>query len=581
MEANAAAHIAEQEQAEAEAMLQMQTEAKAMDAQIQAGAERAAKLNDIEERRGSQEVWALNRQAEIAIHGSRGYVDNDGTVLAEPTKGKLDEIRENPRYGTKQSDRERAAKDYLADVDDLVKDGFELSQAKLIMDLREEHDATENRLASKLERYTDSRSAAERVEKSRLRHGNEDELIEQVVRNEGLFSRADYDKFRFKHGSSKQGERKEFIAYRDSSIAEAKRDHDAAERQKIADTLRRKKLARERAEEYQEIYDTNQAEGDEPDESDESEVEPKEPETPDDNGPNGNASTAAEEPHAADPANEATGSNEPEPEPTKDGHSEASDAASAAASEPATAETAVLPVEQDGGDGAEDLPPTDEYETEPDNEQAPKSRWERLKEGFWRHMYETPIDMSPMGPTIQPDRPFEEWYADKQANKEPGRVSRSAEKTVEKLSEMADFALYMGDMALADTAYYAGNAIDSVRYASGVADDKANAVLDRIANAAGPSVERAANTKEAVKERAAYLGHVAFDRMISIPNRLRSFIKRNSGSKSEKRQESAADESAANESAINEPITVEQARREVAAQQRPWDWEEDWDWVEE
>lgn len=86
-------------------------------------------------------VQELNDAAEIAIFGSRGktagFVDADGNPITEPIKGKIDEILESPRYGTKEADRKEAAEKYQADVEALVGEGFELTQAKLIMDSRE------------------------------------------------------------------------------------------------------------------------------------------------------------------------------------------------------------------------------------------------------------------------------------------------------------------------------------------------------------------------------------------------------------------------------------------------------------
>jgi hypothetical protein len=93
----------------------------------------AGQLND----RAQIEIWGTNGKTE-------GFVDPaTGRPLEKPIQGKLNEIRENPRYGTKAADREAAAEKYEADLEALLtktprgKRPLELAQAKLIMDLRE------------------------------------------------------------------------------------------------------------------------------------------------------------------------------------------------------------------------------------------------------------------------------------------------------------------------------------------------------------------------------------------------------------------------------------------------------------
>lgn len=99
---------------------------------------------DEDSRQFIEKVESLNARAEIEIFGTKGrtegYTDpSTGEPLQKPVKGIIETMRENPRYGKKQSERDAAAEKYAADVSSLVDEGFDLSQAKVVMDLRAEN----------------------------------------------------------------------------------------------------------------------------------------------------------------------------------------------------------------------------------------------------------------------------------------------------------------------------------------------------------------------------------------------------------------------------------------------------------
>jgi len=125
---------------------------------------------DIEARAKSPEVRALNDKAQLEIFGSQGgtWVDpKSGKVIADkdhPLKGKIETIRESGLFGfhvsgefantaeeknfnygaydEKAQENENAAQKYEAQVHELLDAGYELSQVKLIMDMREERART-------------------------------------------------------------------------------------------------------------------------------------------------------------------------------------------------------------------------------------------------------------------------------------------------------------------------------------------------------------------------------------------------------------------------------------------------------
>ncbi len=207
----------------------------------------------------------MNQAAEMEIFGSRGetrgYVDEDGQPLTKPVLGIVDqirgisrasEIRENPRYGTKESDRNAAAdeyeakfkagqgerderaKGYIEGIEQLQEEGYELSQAKLITDLTTEVANNQNALFSKLtsraigdrdpSTISDEETrkirgeAVDRVIAHTVRNGDDIGMLKQIIKDKGLFNREEYEKFRYKRGNEKNGERKEFTRYRQQSI---------------------------------------------------------------------------------------------------------------------------------------------------------------------------------------------------------------------------------------------------------------------------------------------------------------------------------------------------------------------------
>lgn len=192
----------------------------------------------IEARTNSAAVQALNDRAELEIWGSRGApvinqpvehitlthedassepeVSNGLTSQSESsqlhgkitwlnpengeelpyTAGKLAEIAGNPRFGKKQAERQAAADRYLADVEALVESGFELCQAKLIMDLRENDQEKTHSLTGKF--MSQGLMADEAQEKAQAFYKKADDLRLKTIREKGVFSKEELDAVRTK-----------------------------------------------------------------------------------------------------------------------------------------------------------------------------------------------------------------------------------------------------------------------------------------------------------------------------------------------------------------------------------------------
>lgn len=177
----------------------------------------------------------------------------------------------------------------------------------------------------------------------------------------------------------------------------------------------------------------------------------------------------------------------------------------------ATPETEILPIQEDEESSeppTEVLPPTEEHPAEPEDvEPADEGRWARLHRRIRKHLYYPPIDMTPMGPPDWPEKPFEEWWAEKQA-KGPGFVARTAEKaatkTAEKLGDMTEFVDYIGNVALIDTAYYAGNAADAIRF--------------KLEGGKDLAIEKVGGKARSIKEK---LGDIAVGAMVFVDDRIK------------------------------------------------------------
>lgn len=289
MAENADAHIAATQSAATAAENALHSEALAMDKQINAGNVWANRLDVIEDSNNTPEARDKNNAAEIAIFGSKGrtegYVDVNDNPITQPILGKIDQlrdkagvqdIRDNRRYGTRADERNAKADayevqasaradQYLKNVEELLGEGFELSQAKLIMDMREERQARESRVFQKLRnRYTtmekpdgtpamDPETAFNRASRETyfdtLRKGDDERLTKTIIRDRIILDANDYTRFRYKHGRPASGERKEFTNYKDNQINAVKDQIDTAERQGIEQTRDNKELAREQVRE--------------------------------------------------------------------------------------------------------------------------------------------------------------------------------------------------------------------------------------------------------------------------------------------------------------------------------------------
>ena len=185
----------------------------------------AAKSKAIETRSNSSEVSELNDQAELAIYGnrSREYKDADGNVVADaknPMKGRIEDLRTNPKYGRTPEERNLKADSYAAALDQLTRtntktvtryrkdtpkgaplevkeviepgEGLELCQAKLVLDLREEDLAHEaNLIAQYITQGMDASEAKNKVQKL---YDEKDRQRIALIKSEGIFSPLDYVK---------------------------------------------------------------------------------------------------------------------------------------------------------------------------------------------------------------------------------------------------------------------------------------------------------------------------------------------------------------------------------------------------
>ncbi|GAC1502314.1 MAG: hypothetical protein NVS1B10_07030 [Candidatus Saccharimonadales bacterium] len=103
----------------------------------------------------SPEVAKLNDVAQIEIFGTaertKGFVDPiTGREINTPIAGKVNEILANPRYGTKKSDRQEKAEEYQSSILNLVEAGFELYQAKTIVDKKQDNLLRQQLMVAKL-----------------------------------------------------------------------------------------------------------------------------------------------------------------------------------------------------------------------------------------------------------------------------------------------------------------------------------------------------------------------------------------------------------------------------------------------
>ncbi|MFO0781990.1 MAG: hypothetical protein U0524_03865 [Candidatus Saccharimonadales bacterium] len=223
------------------------------------------KLDTINDRYDSVEGRDFQEEADVAIFGSHGrtegYVDEDGNPITEPILGKVDEIRDaagieairvgNTAHGKnkaermaiadqKEAENNARADQYVEQVEALRAEGFELSQAKVIMDKREERQEREQRMFGNLVKHNMDKlgmseeeaktDAAGRVMESTIRNGDDEALLKRIMKAEGLMNMDEYNKFRYKRGNPDAGERKEFLEFKKLSVNEFKDRKDAQDR---------------------------------------------------------------------------------------------------------------------------------------------------------------------------------------------------------------------------------------------------------------------------------------------------------------------------------------------------------------
>lgn len=225
-----------------------------------ARADVAAKLN-------GQESFEADTRADVAIYGTNGettgYVDLDGKPLTEPIPGKINDIldepgvadrRVNPKYGKTQAERDAAAdayeieqaaeaEDYGSRLEALREEGFELSQAKLLLDLEDQRRSREQDLIDTLESQNPGKTTEEnlkRVAEKTAKDGYDPDFEKEIIRKEGILDQKGYDKFRYKHGRKVEGERDEFKAALDEFNTGRRAKADADARTEIQDRMDKK-----------------------------------------------------------------------------------------------------------------------------------------------------------------------------------------------------------------------------------------------------------------------------------------------------------------------------------------------------
>lgn len=91
----------------------------------------------ITRRAASPEVEQLDAAAAELIFGSRDNKEVGTGSVDSSIPGKIDDILTNPMYGADQDKRDATAGRYIQELETLMNNGFSLSQAKLVQDLRE------------------------------------------------------------------------------------------------------------------------------------------------------------------------------------------------------------------------------------------------------------------------------------------------------------------------------------------------------------------------------------------------------------------------------------------------------------
>lgn len=167
----------------------------------------------IEERKIKGDVRQLNDLADLEIFGSRGRTyrhPTTGQIIADkthPYKGLLEKMREEPGElkhrpqpyrNAEAQKREIEAKKYEKDLLELIdKEGLELCQAKLVMDLRRKDSIEKPKLRKKLEtdggrvHNKDGQPITPAKKTSELYKKLDKERI-KTVKNEGVFTLEEY-----------------------------------------------------------------------------------------------------------------------------------------------------------------------------------------------------------------------------------------------------------------------------------------------------------------------------------------------------------------------------------------------------
>lgn len=161
----------------------------AADAAIAAQAIEAAAIAAHEARINSPEVQLLNDTAEIEIFGPK-----PGRTYTGPVgPGVLEDLRTNRRYGRTAAERENAATFYEGSMQAMLDDGFELCQAKVVLDMAMED--RENHADFIAKQISAGLSATEAEAKANAVYTRKGERRRQIIKDNDLFTRDDYERF--------------------------------------------------------------------------------------------------------------------------------------------------------------------------------------------------------------------------------------------------------------------------------------------------------------------------------------------------------------------------------------------------
>lgn len=165
-------------------------------------------LTGVEERMKRSDVTALNDAAHMELYG------NDGRAIVDPRNGavvvpagtimpgKLDAMAMDKRYGKTREQRFKAVEQYENRLNELIGEGFETAQAKMIAD-REDPAVREPELEAMVRKLTTyGEKSEEATKKARAKaeamQAKANQKFLETIRDNGIMTLAELDEFRGK-----------------------------------------------------------------------------------------------------------------------------------------------------------------------------------------------------------------------------------------------------------------------------------------------------------------------------------------------------------------------------------------------